>query len=774
MDRIMKVREPRSWRIRNSWDHLVASDPGLGRLSLALAVGVSVSATIAVEYAFAQVAHPLWLTARQGFAPPPLGMARLVAQHRAVTELAILIGGVVTLMSVLVNGPTVRDRAITIVGMPIPLLASLALGIVLVPHHALGLVVFTLVVAVGAYGRKFVPRFGARAFTYGSLLFVGYLVGFLAGRTLRIDQLYWLAAIMWLAAAVDLGLRFLVFDPLARGVLARSGRSFSARARTVLGAAVDLLDAQTDAERRRRGRRLRRQLARLNEAALMIDAQLTDPRFQDAPDTGRSIHEQLFELELSIHDVGQLAQRLASSEMPRTLQVCARDWLSELRAGHTTSAARGVRALGGERADATVTGLDEHATNLAYALATGTVQAGEALQRWARPGVERSRSAVPGGRDSYDSQVVLRPDGRLRGSAAISQTTSIAVDGDGLLPRLRPGWAGQTAIRLAVAVGAACAAGSALSERRFYWAVIAVFIAFTGAHTAGEQLTRAVERVAGTFVGILIGSLLANAIGLSPWSLAVIIPALTIGVYFVQVNYWLMAAGITIMVSQLYVQLGEYSPGLLVLRLKETALGAVIAMLAATLIFPVGTRRAARVATAGYFEALARLLARIPAALRQPPGARRLAADSRALDDAMQQLLATARPLARSPLPGPERAHRLGLITASADFARRLASEADHADQLDERSAEDLRNVLATQQASLATLGDAVRGESDGATLDSTVGRLAGIDRHLNGASPERAGGRRPMLCAIGSLDKTLVALGESFGVPVSEDDLDR
>ena len=132
----------------------------------------------------------------------------------------------------------------------------------------------------------------------------------------------------------------------------------------------------------------------------------------------------------------------------------------------------------------------------------------------------------------------------------------------------------------------ACAAGSALSERRFYWAVIAVFIAFTGGNTSAEQLSRAIQRTLGTFVGVFIGSLVATAVGPNPWSLAAIIPALTVGLYFVQVSYWRMAVGITIMVSELYVQLGEFSSGLLVLRLEETALGAVVATLAAVLIFP--------------------------------------------------------------------------------------------------------------------------------------------------------------------------------------------
>jgi hypothetical protein len=144
----------------------VASDPGGNRLVLALAVGVSVSVVAALEYGFAQLAHPLWITSPD-LVSSSLTPARLVAQHHGVTELAMLLGGIVALLSANVNGRTPRNRAVTILGLPIPLLATLAFGLELAGHHALGLGVFTLVVAVGAYGRKFVPRFGPRAFAYG-------------------------------------------------------------------------------------------------------------------------------------------------------------------------------------------------------------------------------------------------------------------------------------------------------------------------------------------------------------------------------------------------------------------------------------------------------------------------------------------------------------------------------------------------------------------------------------------------------------------------------
>jgi uncharacterized membrane protein YgaE (UPF0421/DUF939 family) len=760
--------------VASRWDHVVASDPGGARLVSSLEVALSVGVTIALEYGFSQLAHPLWMSAPPGRALPALGAARLAAQHHGVTELSMLIGGIVAVVSTLVNGPSARNRAVTIVGLPIPFLAMFALGIELVGHHTLGLVVFALVVAVGVYARKFVPRFGPRAFVYGNILFVGYLFGFLGGRELRLDQLDWLAAIAWLAAAANLVLRASIFDPIARGLLSRSSRSFTARARTTISAAIDALGARTGSEARRRRRGLRRQLVRLNEAALMIDGRLADPQYQLPPGVATALHDQLFELELSLHNIGQLVQRLTASEKPIELPAEARDWLVELHAGHTTSAARAVHDLRQRRAGPTVSAPEEPTTIRLYALAAAVVHAGEALEGWARlplePASGIARLPALDVEESYESPVTLRPDGRLRGSAPVSQATAVSAGEHGLPARLRLGWAGQGAVRLAVAVAAACAAGSALSERRFYWAVIAVFIAFTGANTAAEQLSRALQRTIGTFVGILIGSLLATAIGPSTWSLAVIIPALTVGLYFIQVSYWLMAVGITIMVSELYVQLGEFSNGLLVLRLEETALGAVIAMLAAVLIFPVGTRRAAMRAATGYLDALGSLITRLPESLLDPPGARRLSADSRALDDALQQLRATAHPLTWYPSRRDAVEHRLAMIIASSDFARKLASEADRVAQLDDRSAGRLREALEPQQATLKALRAAIHGERNGATLHPIVDRLAALDRDLSEVGAGQADPRRKMLRTLGSLDATLVELGGNLGLTATED----
>jgi hypothetical protein len=428
---------------------LVASDPGRARLINALAAALSIGVSIAVEYGFAQLAHPLWIAAPPGRPLPAPHAAMLAAQHHRVTELSMLLGAIVALMSSFVNGPTPRNRAVTVALLPVPFLAMLALGIELSPDRTLGLIVFTLVVAVGTYARKFIPRFGPRAFTWGNVLFVGYLFGFLAGRQLALDQLGWLAAIAWLAVAANIVLRGLIYDPITRGLLSRSSRSFAARARTAIGAAIDLLDARTCVERRHRARRLRRQLVRLNEAALMIDAQLADPQFQPQPDAANGLHEQLFELELLIHNVGRVVERLAASKPPLEVLAAAHDWLVEPRAGDTTGAAQAARQLCARRDDVVPSALDERTTDRLYALAGMSVRAGDALEDWGRvtpkPTPRTAAQSGSGGAQRYESPITVRPDGRLRGSPPSAKLRRSTRAGTGYAPGCAS--AGQARVR---------------------------------------------------------------------------------------------------------------------------------------------------------------------------------------------------------------------------------------------------------------------------------------------------------------------------------------
>src|SRR6202035_5536919 len=109
-----------------------------------------------------------------------------------------------------------------------------------------------------------------------------------------------------------------------------------------------------------------------------------------------------------------------------------------------------------------------------------------------------------------------------------------------------------------------------------------------GVNNSGEQAGKALYRVAGTVVGIGIGSLVVDVVGHHAyWSITVILVTLFLGLYLMRINYAFMVVAITVMVSQLYVQLDEFSNSLLLLRLAETSVGAGGAVLTVPLVLPL-------------------------------------------------------------------------------------------------------------------------------------------------------------------------------------------
>jgi uncharacterized membrane protein YccC len=351
--------------------------------------------------------------------------------------------------------------------------------------------------------------------------------------------------------------------------------------------------------------------------------------------------------------------------------------------------------------------------------------------------------------------------GDLPGSAIVSAQAA-AVGGRGaLLQRLRLGPAGQVAIRVAVAVAVASALGSVVSERRFYWAVLAVFVTFMGTNTSGEQVIKAIHRVAGTIVGVLIGSLLAHAIGHSTWSVAVIIGALGLGIYFFKVSFAAFVTALTIALAQLYSQLGEYSNHLLALRLEESAIGGAVAIAAAIWIFPVTTRRATRIAERAYLGSLAALLARAADHLRERPGDAPLSSASRALDHAHQQLVTTAQPLSHNPWHRDGLERDLPLYTQTAHHARNLVADVTREDTLDPRVADHLAGVAEVERDAVTTLGRGLKpGESrvDTGRLDDAL--LASIDEQLaDHGNPHQ----RRLVRHLDGLDETIAGLGTNL-----------
>jgi uncharacterized membrane protein YccC len=146
----------------------------------------------------------------------------------------------------------------------------------------------------------------------------------------------------------------------------------------------------------------------------------------------------------------------------------------------------------------------------------------------------------------------------------------------------------------------------------------------------------------------------------------------------VRVNYTFMIMGVTIAVSQEYVQLGQFANHLLVIRLEETAIGAGIAALVVTLVIPLYTRRALR-AAAEQHQAAAAIAEHAAGHTGGHGSDASLRHAVRALDDAHHAMLATRRSLRQLGLlvPSAARAARsVQHLSASHQDARALLTDA--------------------------------------------------------------------------------------------------
>jgi hypothetical protein len=581
------------------------------------------------------------------------------------------------------------------------MIAAISFGIALGGHRVLSLVSMVAIVVIGVYLR----RFGPRGFITGSVLYFGDFFGFFAHGAVSLGDLGWVAAEMGVGLAVTLAVRFGLFYPNHAKALERTQRSYQARARQLARLALEVFDDAEDGGRD--ARRLQRRVVRLNEAALMIEAQLGDPAAVPEGSSGERLHQRLFDVELALSNIARFAEAMGRLDLPE-------DQRSEIR----------LSLLDIVRGDGP--GAKEHAANLMVLLrhadpageghavvaephrfAGSVIAVADGMVDWMALGV------AEGDTGTFHPSVMLF-GGWLPGSSQVSAAASLeAGSRPGDRVRLAPYT--RTAIQMGVAVGAAIALGDVLSGPRFYWAPLAVFMVFMGTNNSGEQDRTAVSRVVGTVIGIVLGSLVADAVGHhSYWSVAVILLSLFFGFYLTRVDSAFMAIGVTVMISQLYVQLHEFSNSLLLIRLEETALGAAVAIVVVTFVLPLRTRRVLRVAMRNHVKAVGALVDHSSTHLLglDHEEVHTLRADARSVDASYQALIATAQPMRRSIFGSydEDTTEAVRLATASRNYSRDLVNDVDTARCLDPDTRADIERASAVLHASLDVVAGALNG----------------------------------------------------------------
>lgn len=758
-------------RARDRWvDRLAGFDPGQNRFRTALQSVLAIALILVAEWLFVHFTHALQIQA--GGARMPAAQAAEAAANHSYLLIAMMVGGFVGLLStVSIIDKTARGQLITMLYPPVPMIAALFLGTALGGHRALGLASMAVIMALGTYLRRFGPRW---AFT-GGMLFVGYLVGFFLHGSITPGQSGWIAAEIGVGFLVDVIARFALFRPNRAKALERTQRSFTARARKVAALSLALFD--DPGQSARDGRRLHRHLVRLNEAALMIDAQIGDPgTLADGP-SARLLHQYLFDAELALANIADFAQALGGFGLPAPQRFEARLALRNLVRGENEAAGTHARRLTGllHEAGPGRNDADRAAVVVAHRFAGSVSTLADALTGWMAVGAGAAAGDGECGGTFRSSAKVF--GGWLPGSAIVTTVASLE---SGARPCSRPGdrirlaLHSRTAIQMGIASGAAIALGDLLSPRHYYWAAIAVFVTLTAVGNSGEQVRKAGFRVAGTLVGIAAGSLLVTAVGAhTGWAVVVSLSALFAGFYLQRVNYAFTAAGASVMASQLYAQFDEFSDSLLLLRLEETALGAGVAMVVVTLVLPLRTRRVLRIALRHYVQAVRALAEHAGDHLvgNDHDAEATLRSDARAVDAAYQAVTATAESLRRKRSGYPGDAGRaLRLASAARNHSRNLVADAETAGplDLDADTRLDIELATATLCRCLGVVADALTGPRDGIYT-----RSSGLFDQAELRIEERSGPAAPARLAVRDLmllDATMAAMAELLGLRACAD----
>ena len=517
-------------------DRAAASDPGLLRLLMASRGTSAVFLTTVAAVGLAHVLH--------------------------VQPVEFAAGITLSLMApFFMREPNRVQRQRTLLTLALPAAGAAVATTLLHGQGRLGDTFFLVLVFVGFLLQARSPR----AIAIGLMAVIVSYVGLyleLPPATLPVQLLSVVVAVpvTWIACFVLLPIRQVA-------TLRRTVRAVQGRAAAVLhdGGALAADDPASV-------RRLRRSLARLNEAALAADDQLA----LLYPVRSAPLRLHLMDLELAAARLAQLlltapAPTLAAKQDDRRAAVRLRIHERRLRQGRWTP--RHTRIGEAKPRSQTAAALADIAR-----AASELGQAGAALPVAAPP-----------------APVVPPPPGPL---------------------------AWRVALRVTLASAIAMAGGMALSPQRWFWAVITTYVVFLNTRSRGDTVYKGVQRLIGTLLGLVAGLTIASLLAGDGRAESAVLLACVFGMYYLfLVSYTLGIFCVTVLLGLLYSQLGASVEPLLVLRLEETAIGAAAAILVAVFVLPLRTRDQVKQSGTGVLRALAAALGVCRRALAGEAGA---------------------------------------------------------------------------------------------------------------------------------------------------------
>jgi uncharacterized membrane protein YccC len=511
----------------------------------------------------------LWESSRDRLVGSDPGYTRLRLGLSAVLGIAVAIAALTTIglplpimlvaaiaammTAFTVNDPKPGQQAITLVcalGAGACALAAASYGEAVPPAD---IVVFVLLIFVAVYSQ----RFGSRGIALGSVSF--FLFFFAMFLQIKPHQLPTVLLALTVGIASNALVRFVLLPRRKRSEFLRLQKAFRAR----LGAVVRACEGYLASYGSQRSRKqLKRANSRLHEAVLLVDDAAPDVVEGKDADT---LRRRSIEVELAVQWLSMTTQR-----------TCAQDLRPEVREELIAALQRFHSLI--ERDPAELPLISETG-EFSKMLLDGSKIDGEpevgdqlrlAIAELAVADVKAQRVITPSGFPE-PTEPEAEESGKTSFFVYDNQTRS--------------------AIQAVIGGGLAVLGGQLVSQQRWYWAVLTVFVVFLGTASAGATFVKGARRLAGTLIGIFGGVLLALLVGSNkPATLALLMVCIFGMVYMSRISQFVMAFFATSMLGLLYSLLGTFTIHVLWIRLAETAVGAAAGILAAIVIMPVRTR----------------------------------------------------------------------------------------------------------------------------------------------------------------------------------------
>ena len=650
----------------------IGSDPGLLRLRMAVRTTVALAVALLILFLLTRATH-------QSLTVALLGVLITMVAGRAVNE------------------PDPQSQKLTMALLPLPAAAAITAAAFLAPHRVAADVMFVVVVFAAVYAR----RFGPRGRALGMVGFMAYF--FTLYLQAKPAELPWLVGAVLVGTACSFVMTVYVLPDRPDWVLRATVRALRARMAIVIDTTAELVAAGELEERQ--ARRLRLRTVGLNETALMVQGQIEDrvnPAAVWPGVSGEDLALWLFDAELTVERVATAGARaaLADADIPAPIRADLAGALAQL-----SRAIRLPHSEGLQRAARLAQQLLDHPSDAAanpavrrVALAIiATTSAASEVRAMVEEAVTETSAATPA-------------NGGRFGEQEESPT--------GLLPTTRQ------AIQVAVAASLAIVVGELVSPARWYWAVIAAFVIFAGTNTWNETLTKGWARLIGTALGVPAGVLVAAVVsGNRTASLVLIFVCLFFSFYFMKVAYSLMTFFITTMLALLYGLRGQFSYGLLLLRMEETAIGAVIGVAVAILVLPTNARTSMRNDARVFLATLAEVIEASVASLFGHAPTAIPTEIARQLGRDLQEFRTSTKPLAAG-VGGFSGRHSIRharrMLTACDRYGRALARNSEPFEPHSARLADAITSAATRIRHSIDALSAALDGDRAGIVTPAT------------------------------------------------------